>query len=93
MKNYLFYLLIFLIYLFFGYNIFKSKSYGSLKHLLSNIILCFFILIGFTTFVMTSNNLCLYVPILPLIIYLKIDNDIKKKLKSLLYKKIDNLRL
>ncbi len=85
--NYIVNTVICLFYLLFGYNILNFKSYGSLKYLLVNIFLCITIVMSIVLFIFTGNNFYFYIPIVPFIMYIKIDNDIKKKLRTILYKK------
>ncbi len=85
--NYFANIVICLVYILFGYNTLNSKSYGSLKYLLSNIFLSSTLVLSVILFIITGNYIYFYIPLIPFIMFIKIDNDIKKKLRTILYKK------
>jgi hypothetical protein len=76
-----------ILYLWFGYKIFISNTYGSILYQIIIIVLSFTLYISSMLYLFTSNKYYLLYPLVPYLLYFYFDNKIKQKTKKLIYKK------
>ncbi len=85
----LFGIIICVFYLWTSYHVFMGRTYGSLKYLISIWVLSFSLVITVILYIIYKNQYWLLLPIIPFLIYTYIDNKIKQKMSTIIYKKID----
>ncbi len=79
-----------IFYLWFGYKIFKSKTFGSVMHQLRVLIMSSILIASSVLYFYLKKSNYLIVPIIPYAIYFYFDNNIKKRMKTIIYKKISH---
>ena len=76
-----------LFYFWFGYKIFTGKTFGSFLFQILIIITFFSLYVSSIFFIFTKNFLYLLIPFLPYTLYSIIQDKIRKKMKTIIYKK------
>lgn len=76
-----------LFYFWFGYKIFAGKTFGSFLYQIIIIITFLSLYISTVFFIFTKNLGYLAIPAIPYIVYSIIQDNIRKKMKLIIYKK------
>lgn len=76
-----------LFYFWFGFKVFGSKTYGSFLHQLIVIVSFVSLYMSSIFFIFKSDYIYLWVPALPYIIYAYNQDRLRKKMKTIIYKK------
>ncbi len=76
-----------LFYFWFGYKIFTGKTFGSFLYQVIIIITFFSLYTSSVFFIFTKNLSYLIIPTIPYIIYSLIQDRIRKRMKTIIYKK------
>ena len=76
-----------LFYFWFGYKILGSKTYGCFLHQFITIISFIFLYIASIFYIFKGEYIYLWTPVIPYIVYAYNQDRLRKKMKTIIYKK------